>query len=428
MMPVNIVGVKLPFSWLNNHLFSNANSMGLALALSVVVVDVLVDIWYDSFDSKTMLALMLLIATATGFKGTTGILLVAITWSVFIIESLIQKKWHWPRLVYTLAMTVGFVITYLTVTVGLHSSGSNNRAMELTPAGTLEAGRVGQIISKLGFDYMSFPWVVIGVILGAICIVGPCILAFTGFAIEKTQILIKEKVIGDIFDWFVIGSVIMGVVGFCFVSVPGLSQGYFVITNAAFIFYGAMKYMIDHRKSLIYYVTNFFLGVGAAFLVIDLAYFCYSDLKQNAVYQSEAGDDPSLVSADTMEAYLWLRDNTEKDAVVAVDRFSEEIDYRSIYFYCSAFSERQCYLEGYDYSDVTEKQVEAMLSINEKFYSDRAGIAESAMDMVGINYLVVTDMGHPDYVNNSEKLKLVFTNDEVSIYKYYSNGVMSAVN
>ncbi len=428
LFPVNIVGVKLPFSWLNNHLFSNANAMGVAVALTILLVDVLAEVWYDKFDFKVLVALCLLEATATGFKGTTGILLVAITWSVFCIEAIITKSFHWTRLFYAISITIGFVITYLTVTVGLHPSGANNRAMEITPAGTLEAGRVGQILSKLGLDYMAFPWVIIGVILCAICIIGPCILAFCAFTSGKCKVLFKEQTIGDIFDWFVIGLVIMGIIGFCFISVPGMSQGYFVITNAGLIFYGTMKYVIENRNKLLARFTCCFFAIGTLFLLCDYVYYCYADIKQNAVFSEDSTGRPDLVSKETLEAYLWLRDNTEPDAKIAVDRLSEETDYRNIYFYCGAFSERQCYLEGYDYSDVTDSQIDAMMSINEKFYSSDTYEAETAMDMNGIDYLVVTKMGHPDYKETSLKLKLVYTNDEVDIYQFYSNGGLIAVN
>lgn len=427
IMPLNIVGVKLPFSWLDNHLFSNANALGMAMSLSILVVDILVEVWYDKLDGRVLIAIYLLFAAATGFKGTTGILLVAITWSVFVIEAIILKSFHLPRFLYALTGTVGFVLTYIIVTVGFNTSGSNNRAMQISPEGTIEASRIGQVITKLGFDYMSFPWVIIAVVVCGICIVGPLLLPFIGFTVEKFNTLIKDSVIGEIFDWFAIGSIIMGVIGFCFISVPGMSQGYFVITNAGFIFYCAIKYIVEHRKTFIAYFTMVFLCIGTLFVAVDLAYFCYDDVKQNAVFDKEAGDEPSLVSKDTLEAYLWLRDNTDENALVAVDRLSEETDYRSIYFYCSAFSERQCYLEGYDYSDVTKRQIEAMLSINEKFYSNNPAEAETALNMNNINYLVVTKMGHPDYKAKSPMLKLVFENDEVSIYSVICNDGLSAV-
>ncbi len=418
LLPLNVAGAHLPLSWMDNHLFTNANSLGMAMALSMVVVDILADLWYDNLDGKVVLVLFMLAVAATGFKGTTGVLLVGITWAVFIVEMLITKKFHSNRLIYAITLTAGFIITYLFVTVGLHSSGANNRATKLTVEGTLDAGRVGQIIEKLGFDYMAFPWVIIGVILACICIIGPCIFAFSAFAIEKFKTLIKENVIGDIFDWFAIGSVLMGLIGYLSFDVPGNSQVYFVITNVGFIFYGTATYIINHKRNWIAYVTYLFMGVGAAFLAIDMAYYCYSDMQQNKVYSAEAGDAPELVSADTMEAYLWLRDHTPKDSIVAVDRLSEELDYRSIYFYCSAFAERQCYLEGYDYSDVDTVTVEQMLETNESFYGDDIAAAKQAMSENGVDYLVVTRLMHPDFHHDGSAFTEVFSNDEVTIYSY----------
>ena len=418
LLPLNVAGGVFPISWLDNHLFGNGNAMGLAMALTVLMVDILVEVWYDKYSPMIMVALLVLSAVTTGFKGTTGALIAGITVAVFVIELLITKRFHFHRLLYVISVVVGFIFTYILVTVGLHPSGANNRAMVLGPQGTLEASRVGQVFGKLGFNYLSMPWSIIGAVLCGICIVGPCILPFTGFAVSKFKTLFRDGVIGNIFDWFVIGSVMMGLIGFCFVSVPGLSQGYFVITNAAFIFYGAVEYIIDNRGRWIAYLMNIFWGLGALLLVMDIAHFCIDDIHQNAIYHTEAGDRADLVSRDTLDAYLWLRDNTSEDSRIVVDRFSEELDYRSIYFYASAFSERQCYLEGYDYSDISEKQVEAMKSINEKFYSDDWKEVDIVFELYKIDYLVVTDMGHPDYVNNNWRLKLVYENDDVSIYKY----------
>jgi hypothetical protein len=189
-----------------------------------------------------------------------------------------------------------------------------------------------------------------------------------------------------------------------------------------------MKYITESKHGFVFYVTFIFFVFGAIANAADLAYFCYDDMKQQTVFETEAGDRADLVSKDTLEAYLWLRDNTPEDSLVAVDRFSEELDYRSIYFYCSALSERQCYIEGYDYSDIDAKQVEAKLAMNEKFFSKNEAEASAAMDMNGINYLVVTKQGHPDYSANCLKLSVAFKNDEVTIYKYSSIGALSAVH
>jgi hypothetical protein len=163
---------------------------------------------------------------------------------------------------------------------------------------------------------------------------------------------------------------------------------------------------------------NIFWGLGVVLLVADVAYFCYDDYKQQAVYKMEAEDRADLVSKDTMEAYLWLRDNTPEDAKIAVDRFSEELDSRNIYFYAGAFSERQCYLEGYDYSDITEEQVSGMLAVNERFFSSDWMEQNLALELNNISYVVVTEMGHPGYQSDNDHLELVFDNDDVRIYKY----------
>ena len=418
MLPLNVVGGTFPISWMDNHFYTNGNAMGLALSLTVLVTDILVEIWYDKYCHRRALAMFILTAIATGFKGTTGILLVAIAWVVFVVETILKKRFEKQQLIYNTAMTLGFIVTYVFVTVGLDSSGANNRSMTLSPYGTIEAGRVGQILTKLGIDYTFWPITILASILCGICIVGPLIIPFVLFVYSRFKKLIEEKTIGNIFDWFAIGSVIMGIIGFCVITVPGLSQGYFVITNSAFIFYCSIKYIRESRNRAITIYTYCFLIFGTVFLVCDIGYYVYSDIQQAEVYQQDAGDADDLVSAQTMEAYLWLRDNTAEDSLVAVDRLTESLDYRSIYFYCSAFSERQCFIEGYDYSDISEDAVSAMLSINDKFYIEDSLEAYSAMELVGVDYLVVTKHSHPDFYPQGSYLKLVFTNDEVQIYHF----------
>ena len=417
LLPLNVLGGRFPLSWMDNHFFGNGNAMGLAVSLTILTIDVLTEIWYDKLVFTNVIAIFLLGAAATGFKGTTGILLVAITWIVFVVEWIIIKRFHIQQLCYNLALSLGFVLIYFGVTVGLHPSGANNRAMHLTCAGTLESGRVGQIFLKFGIDYMSLPWVIIAVILAALFIIGPCIALFVAFTIGKFQTLIKDGVIGNVFDWFAIGSSLMGLIGFLFVSVPGQSQVYFVITNAGLIFYCTMKYLMDNRLTPIFKVMQVWFCICTLLLVADVVNYCQDDFNQTVVFHSPSEDRADLVSDDTMEAYFWLRDNTPSDSVIAVDRLSEELDYRNIYFYASAFAERQCYLEGYDYSDVSESKVEKMLATNELFFSSDVTAQQNALEENDIDYLVVTKQAHPEYKDSNPNLKSVFVNSDVVIYQ-----------
>ncbi len=428
LFPINVVGAQLPFSWMDNHFFGNANAMGLAMSLTILCIDVLAEIWYDKLSIRNLIIVYILTAVTTGFKGTSGALIVGITWAVFIIESLITKHFHLQQFLYNVAQTVAFVCTYLFITVGFNPSGSNNRAMAISIEGTVGGSRAGQILTKLGLDYMALPWAIIGVMMVIVCIIGPCIIVLVPFMADKFKILIEDGIIGNIFDWFAIGSILMGLIGYCAVTVPGNSQVYFVITNAGLIYYCVSKYILLHRGELISKIMHYIFVLGAVLLVVDLAYYCKTDIKQYAINQSPADGRADLVSAETMDAYFWLRDNTPEDAIIAVDRFSEELDYRDIYFYASAFSERQCFLEGHDYSDITDKQVEALRSINEQFYSDNPREAEAAMDVSGVSYLVVTDQEHPYYFATSRRLKRVFNNDEVTIYEFNSQENYLSIN
>ena len=428
LMPLNIIGGTFPISWMGNHLLSNINAIGLALSLTVMVIDILAEIWYDKIAISNLAGVYFLAAVATGFKGTTGAQLVAIGWSVFIVEWFITKNFHIQKLLYNVALTLGFAFTYITVTTGLNPSGANNRSMTLSPGGrygTLTNSRAGQIFDKVGLDYMGFPWVIIAIVLAVILMIGPCILPLTGFIVGRFKTLITEGKIGDIFDWFAIGSILMGVIGYVIFAIPGQSQSYLVIANAGLIFYCSVKYIVEHRLEPIFRIMHVFFVFGALLFAVDIAYFCYRDVNQNAIYSQPSEGRKDLVSSETMDAYFWLRDNTPEDSIIAVDRLDEGLDElsdgkdtRSIYFYASAFAERQCYLEGYDYSDISEEQVDAMISMNEKFFGDDAAEAEAAIEVTGVNYIVVTKQGHPSYKATSNRLHSVYNNSEVQIYKY----------
>ncbi len=442
LLPLNVVGGRFPISWLDNHLFSNGNAMGLALSMTVLTIDILVEGWYEEFSLRRLFVLFLLIMGVTGYKGTAGATVMVIAIAVSVIETFIIKKFSLARLAYVVTITIGFLYTNIAINTGPSSPGANNRSVDFTTAGTLGSNRIGQIFSKFGFDYTNTVWAVIGVILSSIVIIGPCILPFVGFAVSRFKKLIKEKEIGDIFDWFVIGSVLIGLGGFCLFAVPGFSQVYFVIANAAFIFYGSMKYCVENKEKWVTKLTYGFFALGTLFLVVDLGHYCYDDIKSNLDYAHkiedvqylvsreniEKGYTESLVSKETIQAYQWLRDNTDESSRIAVDRFSEGLDKtsggkdkRQIYFYASAFSERQCFIEGYDYSDITEEQIQAKLRTNEKFFSSDPNTANSALSLNGINYLVVTQIGHPDFVNTNPQLEKVFENKDVSIYKFKAN-------
>lgn len=414
----NVKYATFPLSWLDNHLFTNANALGLAVSLHVLILEVLVEAWDEGLSKKNMALIFILALTTTCFKGTTAVLVVGIVWVVFLVQLLITRDFQKQRLVYAIEVAVAFIIGVALVVIGLQPSGSNNRTTELSLTGTISYTRVGQVLEKLGIDYSNPVIAIPAMILCAIVLVGPMIIPLVALMVRRFKTLIKEGQLGNIYDWFAIGSIIMSLGGFCLVEVTGFSQGYLVISCSPFIFYCIVSYMKEGSSQLIKKWTRAFWIVGCIFLALDLCYYVKADIDNNAIYSQDAEDRDDLVDADTMAGYIWLRDNSPEDAIIAVDRLTESLDYRKIYFYASAFSERQCYLEGYYYTDVTTEQAQAMEDINETFYSDDAKVAETAMDINNINYLVVTEHAHSGYEPSSTRLHLVFENDSIRIYKY----------
>ena len=456
--PAIVVGAKLPISWMNNHFFTNGNGMGHANAIFVLMLELIVMVWYEKYSHKTAVLLFLLMLATTGFKGPTGILVVAVAWAVFFVQMLIEflakkqnKELYKARFLYCLWMSIAFVISYMLVDVGINTANSNNRSTTLSPSGTLEASRVGEIFERVfGLDYEAFPWIVPAIILCAVVIVGPIIFPLIGFIVEKAKDLFKNLEIGDIYDWFAIGAILISLGGYCAITIEGISQGYLVINTSFLIFYCAVKYLSGRTniKPLIirkpspekatkekateknkndfrtrYYRFSYkwmqiFWILGLICFVADACNYVVVAKNQYLIYNEDASESDALVSSETMAAYFWLRDNTDEDSLVAVDVQTENLDYREIYFYCSAFSERQIYIEGYDYTDVAEGVSRLMLEVNECFYDENPAISDFYMEKYGINYLVVTEKSNPDYVCNSDRLTLVFESETAKIYKF----------
>lgn len=83
------------------------------------------------------------------------------------------------------------------------------------------------------------------------------------------------------------------------------------------------------------------------------------------------------INADEYEALLWVRENTPSDSILISnrqslisDRISDEfLDNR--FFYYSAYSDRNFFLEGFSYSGIDEESLEMKKDlINTIFYSD----------------------------------------------------------
>jgi len=137
----------------------------------------------------------------------------------------------------------------------------------------------------------------------------------------------------------------------------------------------------------------------------------------------EASQPYDSISEEEYAGMLWLKNNTEKNAVFASDRqhylLTESLaDAR--YYYYTAFSERQCYLEGYNYISTHEKDFVTI--IDERFRRMKrvfAGNEQALEELIasGVDYLVVTRFIHPEFKLAERFGSVAFENEGITIYR-----------
>lgn len=411
-----------PHSWNNNHMFCNGNAIGIAVALTILVLDVLVEIWDEEWSVKLIIANILMMIAATGFKGTTGLQLAGIIPAVFVIELLITKKFSKQKLAYAITSVISFIVTYIVVVAGWNTNGSNNRATTFGVDGdfsSLELSAMSNYMIQSGrLSRESASQVAVMILLNIICITGPLIVTFVAFSVSRLKELIKTGSIGNIFDWFCIGSVIIAWIGYSCFGIEGMSQAYLVLGVAPLIVYCSINYAREKKRILSkILIACTFIG-GAYLVALDVQFYLTEIQNQNKIYRSLDKDRTDVVSYFMMDGYYWLRDNTPENSLVATDIHTENLDFRYIYFYCSAFSERQCYIEGYDYTDVNESISDKMMAINSMFYLSDAEVVEASLEKYGIDYLVVSERENPGYEAPTERLSLCYSNPKIKIYKF----------
>jgi hypothetical protein len=132
---------------------------------------------------------------------------------------------------------------------------------------------------------------------------------------------------------------------------------------------------------------------------------------------------------------LWLRARTSPNAVIAVNNVSN-LQYPSYrYFYYSAFSERQIFLEGFDFTPAfslgatraSVRELKRRLELTDRIFRDGSASAiEAAQRKYGVDYLLVDRRDTlPHHPPPASIARLVFSNADVQIYVIASPGVLA---
>ena len=151
-------------------------------------------------------------------------------------------------------------------------------------------------------------------------------------------------------------------------------------------------------------------------------YSRFSHERLTTAYELNTGvsyeERPFCVSVPEYEAYIWLRDNTEEDAIIADSRYLT----CNTFFNGTSFSERSFYLEGTrfvtmdDTNDNTEEKLRRESTLHFLYdYLDDSMCVLLANE--GCDYIIINDYVTPDFSVRGKYGTLVFENEDVKIYK-----------
>ena len=154
---------------------------------------------------------------------------------------------------------------------------------------------------------------------------------------------------------------------------------------------------------------------------IDKSINNYSDPNY---YQSKTFNN---ISSYEYEGMVWLRDNTDRDALIVSDRYfsvnPETYDYTNrwvnTHFLYAAYSQRRHYLEGSGFSlgESELKLRKKMIETNNCMYNSNPIVRNKIAGELNVDYVVVSKRFNDPGNLESSNYKLCFSNKHIIIYK-----------
>lgn len=363
-----------------------------------------------------------------GSKGPLAVPVLFGLCVVLLIDIITQKKLA-PALTGLLFAVVFFALYYLLYANGVSDSMHvvPYYSARLTSFGSWVWGRAPEWLT----DIVSVIWYCVE--LDA--------LMFIAF-ISIIVFLCKNKKERHPFLEFTLGGISVGYVLINIFLQTGSSERYFLTAMTPFAYisgiYCLSALLASCRSKAAKWLT---LGVCAASAVYGFTFAasCYMGsynkydmgLKGALAHSRFASaDDGSLVAAMSdeerartvtraeYEAYLWLRDNTPEDAVIADGRYTKD----RFFFSGSVFSERAFFLDGFgfvtmsDTNDNTPEKVRRDTFLR-LFFRERDEGYIPLLAREGCDYLIISQYIDPGLELSDKYCELVYGNADAAIYK-----------
>lgn len=438
------------YNGLQGHILYLHN--GLDFAVPFLIITILVYLkTINSFKTNYagLVILAGLSAIATGSKGPMGTILAAMAVGMVFI-AIIKKHNIKNVILASAAVVIGFCLVFFTV---LSSATGDTYSIAFNPGVLYNISSIGWLT---GFYVKKVISVVIGIlplplaietgIINVFYFIATTFIHFWGYLffvsipflilLFKNIFGFKKTNIDNFVLWGVAGSAVLA--GYLFHS-DGYGQVYYLMGATAIIELLGLIWICENFKKLktvfkvliaFTFCVSLWTGVSSHWAHLSNNSFNYVKAAFADKHDQNASSSGESITLAEYEALVWIRENTEKDAVFATDRhfddtkaetsFLADTTNNARYFYYSAYSARQMFLEGWSYLPRTEemaKQTEARYLINVSFYDEKTENKGQLMQKNGVDYLIASRYINDNFAQLDSELEQVFANSDIAVYK-----------
>ena len=425
-------------SWMLYHLFSNMNSFCFAACgtfVFIVLLKMLVERLNEGncYLSETVV-LLAMIMLVTGIKGPVGLVIVGALWGTMILGSILRKL-DLKMIPVVLLLTLGFFVVYYFIIGMGGTTGTNGKSLITLAEIVKDAFFFDQLTAFM--KGLGLPSIITKVALVTVYMM--CVL--TAFFLPAVIGYVKEffgVVTGKIdfrFDLITIyAAIAAGFIAMMLLNYNGNSQVYFGFTAMCLVPLIVFRYFENTSvsRNAVRKVIKVLFCMTLIVTTCLAAASLNTQMRSSNIYlglddRGIGADDVTTLSSYEYEAMMYIRDNIDKDTLIATDRYYsvpiDEFDYTDRrhcrFFLYAGYSEHDYYMEGTGYtfkshqSDIRKEYIDSNARLFDPENEDRGQIARD----MGIGYVVVSKRFADTIPLENEDYKLIFNNKDIDIYE-----------
>lgn len=326
---------------------------------------------------------------------------------------LFNKNSSYKGLVTGLSYLFIFFTVYLVFIQGINNeSGVSTQTMGVSLTGTVLSGYMKSVYNFL-LDFMKIE--VLAYLCCFVCwsiFAHPLLFFLIIFSITLTRkySYTKEQIL-------LIVAFLVAFLLSVFVSQSGHSQMYFYFSFIPFatVFVFSRFEMLDYsilKQKTVKIVFTLLLTICCFNSIFYLGRYSFIGLKKILKnYESKKNSSGVSVSLLETDALRWFRENTPTDSIFVTNKIFGINGNRS--FVTSAFTERQCFIEGSDYTSFPSSisKEERILLVKDVFSGNKESI--NLLKEKGVDYIVIYES--IPYNLNKNECNVVYTNSKISV-------------